>query len=55
MPLDDFDNFIYDSFDEFISSLHYLKGELMDAHHSNVNALNRINKKFIDKIEKLRK
>jgi hypothetical protein len=54
-PADDFDNFLYDSFDEFIKSLHFLRGEMMNAHHSAVEAIKRINKKFIDKIEILRK
>ena len=54
-PPDDFDNFLYDSFAEFIDSLHVLKGAHMNAHHSKVDAIKRINRKFIDKIEALRK
>jgi hypothetical protein len=50
----EFETFLYDSFADFVNSLNILKGEIVNAHFSAVDAIKRVNKKFIDKIKDLR-
>lgn len=51
----EFETFLYDSFADFIDSLNILKGEIVNAHFSAVDAIKRVNKKFIDRIHELRR
>jgi hypothetical protein len=50
----EFETFLYDSFADFIQSLNVLKGQIVNAHFSAVEAIKKVNRKFIDKIQELR-
>jgi hypothetical protein len=51
---DDFECFLYDSFDEYVASLHVIRGEIDGSQDLRTDAIKQVNRKFIGKIQELR-